>query len=356
MGDEQGGVWKTPGHLTTIDQTQKAMDQHLDIHKATTGVVTSGGGGAKPAQAVRPEMEQDMTDQDWAVFENGWERYKRVTNLTTDTRKTDELWECLSRKLKVMATGDGLQALKTEAELLPRLKKLAVKSTNTLVARVKFLQAGQDRNEPVNAFMARLRGLSDPCRFEVKCSHCNQDTSYGDQMIANQLVRALVDEGMQERILTLAAEKGETQMDLKEIVKQVEALETSKRSQGLMAGGAGSLNRLGGRDPNHGGGGAPGGAQGGAECPTCGYEVSNHKGKPCRALELTCFVCNEKGHAARGRVCKGKTQGGSAHHGPPKPGAKKRGSPPGSHKRSMCDNWGPGVVSSLAARDKDPRP
>ena len=43
------------------------------------------------------------------------------------------------------ATDDGLEQVNTEVDFVARIKKLAVKSENRLVAQVKFLGTGQDR-------------------------------------------------------------------------------------------------------------------------------------------------------------------------------------------------------------------
>ena len=44
---------------------------------------------------------------------------------------------------------DGAGDLKNEVELRERIKRLAVKQQNALVSQARFLQTGQDRDEPV---------------------------------------------------------------------------------------------------------------------------------------------------------------------------------------------------------------
>ena len=41
-----------------------------------------------------------------------------------------------------------------------------------------FFKLGQERGEPVVAYMARLRGAATSCNFTVKCPGCDTDTSY----------------------------------------------------------------------------------------------------------------------------------------------------------------------------------
>ena len=46
----------------------------------------------------------------------------------------------------------------SEEEFLRRVKRLAVKSMNTLISQVCFFKLGQDRGEPAAVYLARLRG------------------------------------------------------------------------------------------------------------------------------------------------------------------------------------------------------
>ena len=91
---------------------------------------------------------------------------------------------------------------------LQRIKRLAVKKHNPLVVQIKFLSTGQDREEPVHSFVARLRGIAAQCNFTVGCNNtaCGREVSYTDKMIAHMLVRGLEDLEVQKKILTLVAD------------------------------------------------------------------------------------------------------------------------------------------------------
>ena len=109
---------------------------------------------------------------------------------------------------------DGANLCINEAELLMRIKKLAVKGQNIMVNRSTFLQMGQDVNEPVTAFIARLLKQANLCNFNVTstCSGCAlvNTFSYQDNIIAHQLGRALVDPDIQERMMSSHGDKSET--------------------------------------------------------------------------------------------------------------------------------------------------
>ena len=53
-----------------------------------------------------------------------------------------------------------------------KVKRLAAKSTNTLVSQVQFFQMGQDRG-----VLARLQGALSRCNFTVRCTSCSKTTS-----------------------------------------------------------------------------------------------------------------------------------------------------------------------------------
>ena len=301
---EAGGRYMTPKHLTTIAQTQEDLKLHMTAHQITSQeasrpAASSQAQASKPAKLERPKLELDMNEAEWGLFTAEWARYCRSCKLTDAQEKVDQLWGCLSASLKRAAAGDGLERMADDGAFLARVKLLAVKKHNPLVAQVKFLSTGQDRDEPVHSFVARLRGIAAQCNFRVKSPcECGVSVPYDDRMIAHMLVRGLEDLGMQEKVLTLVAEKGE--QSLQQLVTHIEAMETSKRSQGLM--GTGQLSRMGTGAPK---GGAQGGAKPGlaqAKCGGCGRNKSNHKGGKCFAHDLDCNNCGVKGHI--GRMCK----------------------------------------------------
>nr|KAG5712492.1 hypothetical protein BaRGS_011466 [Batillaria attramentaria] len=86
----------------------------------------------------------------------------------------------------------------------------------------------QDRDEPVRAFAARLRGQAGVCNFRVKCPSlaCHAEVDYSNIMIRDVLIRGLEDEEIRLDIL------GESRQDmsLEDALQYVEAKESGKRS------------------------------------------------------------------------------------------------------------------------------
>ena len=105
------------------------------------------------------------------------------------------LWSSFSQELEIAASDDclGEEDTMSEEEFLRRVRRLVVKSTNTLVSQVHVFKLGQDRGKPTPAYVARLRGAAASCKFQVKCTFCGADTSYAEKTLSHQLVRGPVD-------------------------------------------------------------------------------------------------------------------------------------------------------------------
>ena len=301
-GDEEGGRYQTPAHLSTIDQTQVAMQAHIEAHKLLQTVQTGGNGSSGPGhtgagstrapKAEIPKLEMNLSAQEWDRWMSAWKRYKKYARLVDQADICFNLWSSFSQELEIAAGDDGLgeeEALSEEG-FLKRVRRLAVKSTNTLVSQVCFFKLGQDRGEPAAAYLARLRGAAASCKFQVKCTSCGVDTSYAETILSHQLVRGLVDSDVQEKILSKAADKDE-ELSLQDITSTVEALEMAKRDQVTLTGGSGGLNRQGVKEKT-----GPSQGPKGDKCSNCG-SGGHRTGDPgCRAKEMACRGCLAKGH------------------------------------------------------------
>nr|KAG5706167.1 hypothetical protein BaRGS_025789 [Batillaria attramentaria] len=86
----------------------------------------------------------------------------------------------------------------------------------------------QDRDEPVRAFAARLRGQAGVCNFRVKCPSlaCHAEVDYSNIMIRDVLIRGL--EGEEIRLDILGESRQD--MSLEDALQYVEAKESGKRS------------------------------------------------------------------------------------------------------------------------------
>jgi hypothetical protein len=261
---EDGGQYWTDVYCQSHIEARALMRDHIQVHSnaleeikearavaaaaiaAAAVLLPAGPGpaalprGAMTEKISRPRISEGTDDIQWATFCKQFTRYKRVTGVLGQAA-TDQLWYCMSESLEDAVTQDGSPEDITEVALLAKIKKLAVRRANILVNQSTFLKLGQDKGEDCGAFVARLRGAAQVANFLHQCPHCEVPVSYSDRMIAHQLVVALVDDDIQEKILSQVANQTPT---LAELITMIEAQESGKRSHDLLQAGTGSLNRL----------------------------------------------------------------------------------------------------------------
>lgn len=210
----------------------EVLTRLIDLHSSTahpTGNRTAiGGATAKPEKVRRPVVSAAGTSEEWAYFEQRWADYKRATRLTGNDI-VFQLLECCEETLRKDLTRTfGALAGSDEMTVLQRIKSLAVRQENTMVARVQLQHMRQDRDEPVRAFAARLRGQAGICNFRIECSEdtCEAIIDYSSVMVRDALIRGMEDEDIRLDIL------GDPNQDLslEDVLKYVEAKESGKRS------------------------------------------------------------------------------------------------------------------------------
>lgn len=188
---------------------------------------------AKVEKVRRPTIAIGGSTEDWQYFKTRWEEYVSATKLTgADT--IIQLLECCDEPLRkdLTRSAGGSLTNKTENEVLASIRQLAIKQENTMVARATLHGMRQDRDEPVRAFVARLRGQAGVCKFSLTCpsAGCGTVVSYTDQIICDVLTRSIVDQDIQ---LDLLGEKDQD-MSLETVINYIEAKEAGKRSAGRL--------------------------------------------------------------------------------------------------------------------------
>ena len=286
----------------------------LDLHAATAHPPTAPTRvpappvAAKAEKVRRPTVSAAGTSEAWAYFLQRWTDYKLATHLA-GSDIIFQLLECCDEDLRKDLTRTfGALSSSDEDTVLNNIKSLAVRQENVMVARVQLQQMRQDRDEPIRAFAARLRGQAGVCGYIVKCQSelCDTDVDYSDIMVRDALIRGLNDEEIRLDVL------GESRQDisLEDVLRYVEAKESGKRSASRLLVEAGpataaaatssyqfkkksSSSSDGGRNPP----------------PTCGYcgrsgHSSNRQErmKNCPAFGKMCTKCGRAHHFAN--VCR----------------------------------------------------
>ena len=187
-----------------------------------------------PAQAARiekvkrPKITSSGTNEDWQYFRTRWDDYVRATRV----RGPDlimQLLECCDGQLRRDLTRNARGTLADkmeEEEVFEAIKRLAVREENAMVARVALHNMKQDRDEPIRAYGARLRGQEGVCKYTLSCPGCNRDVHYMEAILRDVLCRGLADNEIQMDLL------GDSNQDmtLEQVLRFVEAKEAGKRS------------------------------------------------------------------------------------------------------------------------------
>ena len=184
---------------------------------------------AKVEKVKRPVIAAAGTSEEWSYFELRWSEYKAATHLTGPD-VAYQLLECCEEGLRRDLTRTfGALTSKDEQTILANIKSLAVRQENIMVARMQLQQMRQDRDEPVRAFAARLRGQASVCNYKKDCT-CNLIVDFSDIMIRDALIRGLEDEEIRLDILG----RPEQDMSLEKVLQYVEAKESGRRSAGRL--------------------------------------------------------------------------------------------------------------------------
>ena len=184
----------------------------------------------------RPSIESGSTLEKWNFFMSRWQRYKKMSDMK-DEAVSCQLLECLEEELLLnlhRSKGTTLDTM-DEDTLLKEIKRLAVKVENTIVCRVKMRGMTQDHQEEIQHFAARLQGQATLCEYLMECPNCDNEVSYAEAEIVDQLCAGIADPDIQKDVLALI----EKHPKLDEVVAYISAKESGKRSQSALGSSAG---------------------------------------------------------------------------------------------------------------------
>ena len=103
-----------------------------------------------------------MTESDWSFFRAEWDRYAEATELSkNEASAVPHLWASCTDSLRKALHNEGAAAVTSPSVLLGRIKSLAVRRWNNLVNVLGLQKMGQERDEGVNSYLARLNRQAD---------------------------------------------------------------------------------------------------------------------------------------------------------------------------------------------------
>lgn len=295
---------------TTEDTEANVAIHLLTLHDGThrpAGTTVTAADKSTAEKVKRPTINQAGTSEEWSYFESRWEDYKNATKIKGDDI-IYQLLECCEESLRRDLTRTyGRLNGQSEQNVLKLIKKLAVRPENILVARVQLQCLKQDRDEPIRAFCARLRGQARVCNFtqQKQCScSLNVDFDYSEIMVRDALIRGISDDDIRLEIVGQPRQD----MTLDEVLQLAEARESGRRSAGQLLAGytptvstsaassyrrnKGSQQNLSKTPQNQ--------INSSAACRYCGQSGHSNsfkvRQKQCPAFKHTCTKCGIRNH------------------------------------------------------------
>ena len=98
QGDELGDRYKTPPHLTKIEETQKDMEQHLQVH-ALMKNDDERKNRPKIEAISRPNLQEGSSEGAFQFFLYEWKHYKENSNMS-EKEIVKQLIHCVNSDIR----------------------------------------------------------------------------------------------------------------------------------------------------------------------------------------------------------------------------------------------------------------
>ena len=201
------------------------LTSHSQNHRGNPAAATK----QKTPKIERPEVKQDISDEEWQSFESEWTRFKRCTEMSAE-EVADQLFQCCDRPLKRLLIKENPEIIEEgEDALMGAIKQMAVLHVATSVRRTNLLAAKQAHGQTFRQFYANVRSAAATCQFNVKCPHaCCADkkpVDYSPMVVKDILIAGIEDSEIMKDVLGM--KELDSKSD-KEIVTFVEEKEIAK--------------------------------------------------------------------------------------------------------------------------------
>ena len=203
------------------------LTSHGNVHLHRLAGPT--GSRSKQPKVDRPELAQDISDEDWETFEEEWRRFKRSwhTSSTTQLEVTDQLLECCEQNLRrLLVKQDPSISAQPEIDVLKAMREMAVIKIATSVRRTKLMLSRQDHGANFREYYANTRAAAATCNYKVQCPHvCCIDKDpidYTQNVVKDIILAGMSDADIRREILGMSDLDSKTAKDLVAIVEEKE--------------------------------------------------------------------------------------------------------------------------------------
>ncbi len=206
------------------------FNSHLISHQQPA---QSGPGPAKQKipPIKRPEIKQDVSDEDWSTFVTEWGNLKRCTDIPVGC-DADQLFQCCERSLARLLLRENPNIISEgEDNLMEAINQMAVIKVATSVRRTKLLSVKQDHGETIREFYANVKATAATCNYTIRCPNtccaAQQPIDYTSSIVKDVLVAGIADGDIRKDVLGWAELDSKNDKDL---VAFIEAKELARNA------------------------------------------------------------------------------------------------------------------------------
>ena len=201
------------------------LTSHSQNHKGNSSPAATSTKQKVP-KIDRPEVKQDISDEDWQSFEAEWRRFKRCTEMRNE-EVADQLFQCCEKSLKRLLLKENPDVIEAgEDTLIKAMKRMAVLHVATSVRRTNLLSARQDHGQTFREFFANVRAAAATCEYSIKCPHecCNEKSpvDYSPMVIKDILIAGIEDSEIMKDVLGMAELDAKSDRDIVKFVEEKE--------------------------------------------------------------------------------------------------------------------------------------
>ena len=136
------------------------LSSHRDVHQGSALRVATK---QRVPKIDRPELKQDINDEDWQTFEAEWRRFKRCTEMGQG-EIADQLFQCCDKSLSRLLLKEDPTIIEAgEDALMDAMRRMAVLHVATSVRRTNIMLLKQDHGQTFREFFANVHATASTC-------------------------------------------------------------------------------------------------------------------------------------------------------------------------------------------------
>ena len=206
---------------------------HNNVHVSTP--INAGAATRQRAPRIeRPRISAGSSEETWNTFITRWTMFKGSTGLAAP-ESVLQLFHCCDEDLgDALLKGHPDAVADNEANLLSKIKKLAVIPVAISVRRAELLSTKQDHGENARAFYAKVKGKATTCSYSIDCSSatCTQVIDFTNIMVKDVIISGLVDEDVKKDVL------GWPDLDTKSLEDTITFIEAKEMARDALGKGS----------------------------------------------------------------------------------------------------------------------